>query len=275
VHVSPHYFETLGMRLVAGRPLSEEDRAGSPKVAVLSETAARTLFGTTAGAGRMVSPDGTYDARHAIEVVGVVRDVRFAGAADPFGSLLYVPIAQSPAPITEVLVRVAGEPAAAAPAVRAALQAADPDLAVSALRPLTGKIDAGLGQERTVSLVAASFGLLALILTCVGVYGVISYAVARRTREIGIRMALGATGPDVSRMLLREMAPPVAASMAFGAAGALFVARGMRHLLFGIAANDYSTLLAAAAVLALVAAAAGYVPARRAARLDPMRALRQ
>ncbi len=272
VHVSPQYFETMGIPIVAGRALGSE---GASKVAVLSETAARRLFGGANAVGRLVTQGNRYDAQDTWQVVGVARDVRFASPGDPFGSLVYLPITQAPAPITAVILRTTGDPALAAGNLRAALHAVDPDMAVGDIRTLTDTIDAHLSQERLMAMLASCFGLLALALTCVGVYGVISYAVERRTQEIGIRLALGATRGQVTGALMKEVAQLVAASAALGGAGAAAMTRAMRTMLFGFGPNDYGLLLAVALVLIAVAAAAGFLPARRAARLDPMAALRE
>jgi predicted permease len=275
VHVSPQYFETMGIRMVAGREITADDRAGAPKVAVLSETAARKMFGGANPVGRMVTQGDRYNSQNAIEVVGVARDVRFANPGDPFGFLVYLPMAQSPAPITAVVVRTTGDPALIAANVQAALHVVDPGIAIAAIRPLTDAIDAKLSHERLLALLATSFGLLALTLTSVGVYGVISYAVERRTREIGIRLALGATRTQVSGALLKEVGILVSASAALGGAGAVAMTRALRSMLFGFGPADYSLLLAVALFLVVVASLAGFLPARRAARLDPMEALRE
>jgi putative ABC transport system permease protein len=235
-------------------------------VAVLGETAARELFGGANAVGRMAN---------ALEVVGVARDVRFANPGDPFGTVLYVPVEQSPAPITAVVVRTTGDPSGTAAAVRAVLHDVDRDLAISAIRPLADVVDSHLARPRMLATISTAFGLLALLLTCVGVYAVISYAVERRTREIGIRLALGATRLGVERMMLAELAGVFVPSLMLGAAGALAADRALRTLLFGIAPHDYATVMAAAALLAGVSAAAAWLPARRAAHLDPMGALRQ
>lgn len=275
VHVSPRYFETMGIRMVAGRGITEEDRAGAPKVVVLSETAARALFGGANPVGRLVTQGRQFDAKSTLQVVGVAHDVRFGSPRDPYGVLLYVPMAQIQAPVTEVLVRASGDPALLVGTVRAALHDPATDLPIGDIRLLSETIDSKLANERMLALVSACFGALALALTCVGVYGVISYAVERRTQEIGIRLALGASRGAVSGMLMRDVALLVAASAVLGGAGAVAMTRAIRTMLFGFGPNDYSMLLAVALLLTVVAAAAGYLPARRAARLDPMDALRQ
>ncbi|MBZ5624392.1 MAG: ABC transporter permease [Acidobacteriia bacterium] len=275
VHISPQYFETMGIRMVAGRGITADDREGAPQVAVLSETAARKLFGAANPVGRLVTQGNRYDGQHAIQVVGVARDVRFANPSDPFGFLVYVPMAQSPAPITAVMVRTTGDPALVAGNVRAAMHALDPGMAVGAIRPLVDAIDAKLAHERLLALLATCFGLLALTLTCVGVYGVISYAVERRTQEIGIRLALGATRAQVSGALMKEVALLVSASAALGGAGAVAMTRALRSMLFGFGPNDYFLLLAVALFLMAVSSLAGFLPAHRAARMDPVEALRE
>jgi len=275
VHVSPRYFETMGIRIVAGRPLSAEDRADAPKVAVLSETAAATLFGGGSAVGRFVSGDRQFSSKKAIQVVGIARDVRFADPRDRFGVVVYVPLAQDPAPATAVMLRTAGNPARLAAPVRAVLHELAPNLLIGEVTSLADAIDSKLARERTLALLSTCFGLLALALTSVGVYGVIAYAVERRTQEIGIRLALGARGRTVAGMLMREVGVLVGVSALVGGAGAVVMARALRSMLFGLGTAEYSLLLLAAILLAAVAAAAGYLPARRAARLDPTEALRQ
>jgi putative ABC transport system permease protein len=275
VHISPRYFETIGTPILAGRGITEADRANSPKVVVLSQTAARTVFGRANPLGRFVSADRTFESKDALQVVGVAHDVRFFNPRDPFGFVLYVPLAQAPAPITAVLLRAASDPARLAPTVRSAFHEVDPTLLVGAIRPLAASVEGQIGNERLLALLATCFGLLALALTAVGVYGVIAYSVQRRTREVGIRLALGAGRAAVSRMIMGDVALLALAGTLLGAAGAITATRALRSTLFAFGPADYSLLLAAAAVLLLISTAAGYLPARRAARLDPMRALRQ
>jgi ABC-type antimicrobial peptide transport system permease subunit len=159
--------------------------------------------------------------------------------------------------------------------VRAAFHEVDPALFVGAIHPLAESVEAQLSNEKLLALLSTCFGLLALALTAVGVYGVIAYAVQRRTREIGIRLALGAERGAVSRMMMRDVALLALAGTLLGGAGAIAATRALRTMLFAFAPADYSLLLAAAALLVLIAGVAAYLPARRAARLDPMNALRQ
>jgi predicted permease len=275
VHVSERYFETIGTPILAGRGITEADRANSPNVVVLSQTAARTLFGGANAVGRFVSTGKTFESKDALEVVGVAQDVRFANPREPFGFVLYVPLSQDPAPVTAVVVRTASDPARVASAVRGAFREVDPTLLVGAIQPLGASVEGHLSNEKLLALLSTCFGVLALALTAVGVYGVIAYTVQRRTQEIGIRLALGAERAAVSRMIMCDVGLLVLAGTVLGAAGALGATRALRTVLFEFAASDYSLLVVAACVLFAIAGAAGYLPARRAARLDPMSALRQ
>src|ERR1017187_4237188 len=252
------------------RIASTRPRSSSP-----TRTAAPALFGRANPLGRYVSANKTFESKDGLEVVGVAHDVRFFNPRDPYGFVLYVPLAQAPAPVTAVLLRTASDPTHLAPTVRAAFHEVDPALFVGAIHPLAESVEAQLSNEKLLALLSTCFGVLALALTAVGVYGVIAYNVQRRTREIGIRLALGAERGAVSRMMMRDVALLALAGTLLGAAGAIAATRALRTMLFAFAPADYSLLLAAAALLVLIAGAAGYLPARRAARLDPMNALRQ
>jgi ABC-type antimicrobial peptide transport system permease subunit len=228
------------------------------------------LFGGENPIGRMISSGDSFQSRNARQVIGVVRDCRFSNAREPYGFVLYTPIGEQPMPITAVVVR-----AAPSAPLRAAIREVAPDLKIGAIRTFGEAFDAGLGNDKLLATLAAAFGLLALALSYVGVYGVLSYAVERRTHEIGIRLALGAGRPSVYRMVLREAALLTAAAVALGGAGSLAATRALRTTLFGFAPADYTLPGLAAAILCVVAMAAAWLPARRAARLDPMAALRE
>jgi predicted permease len=275
VHVSPRYFETMRIPLVAGRPIDAADREGSPRVAVISEAASRALFGGANPIGRTIAESRQYESKDAIEVIGVARDVRFGNPREPFGFVLYVPLEQEPAPITAAVVRPTGNPATLAAAARAAVRDIDPNVLVSAIRPLDEIIDSKLGNDRILSTLALCFGALSLALVAVGIYGVLSYAVERRTQEIGIRLALGAGRGTVARMMMGDVARLLLAGTLCGGVCAIVAARALRTMVFAFAPTDYALLGAAAALLLMIAALAGYLPARRAARLDPIDALRQ
>jgi len=274
VHVSPRYFETMQTAIVQGRAITADDHDGAAEVAVLSQTAARIVFGGANPVGQLVTQGDKFDGRHAVRIVGVAHDVRFASPGEPFGSLIYVPMAQSPAPITTLSIRTSGEAASVASNVQATLHALDPNMAIGSIRPLSDALDAKLSHERLLASVATAFGLLALALTTVGVYGVIAYGIERRVREIGIRLALGATRHQVTRALMKDVGILVLAGSTAGLIGAIAATRALRSMLFAFGTSDYLLLAGAILFLILVAALAGYLPARRAAHLDPMTALR-
>jgi hypothetical protein len=261
VHISERYFETIGTPILAGRGIMESDRANSPNVVVLSQTAARAVFGGANPVGRLVSTGKTFESKDALKVVGVAQDVRFANPREPFGFVLYVPLTQDPAPVTAVLVRTASDPVRVASAVRGAFREVDPTLLVGAIQPLGASVEAQLSNEKLLAL------------TAVGVYGVIAYSVQRRTQEIGMSGAWRRTRRGVAHDY--GMSDCWFSRVLWWAARAFGATRALRSVLFGFDAGDYSLLLAAAGVLFLIAGAAGYLPARRAARLDPMSALRQ
>jgi len=275
VHVSPRYFETMGTPIVRGRAIADSDRAGSPPVTVLSQTEARRLFGSADPIGRLVSPNKHYQAKEVLQVIGIARDIRFSGPHDTSNALFYIPLAQSPAPVTSIAVRTAGNTAAAVAAIRIALHELAPSREIARIEPVEETIDDALGADYLLALSSGGFSLLALALTALGVYGVVAYSLAGRTREIGIRLALGANGMRIGRMVAREYAWLVTLSAAAGAAGAMALAGLLRERLFGVAPNDSIALLAAVFLLTAVAAVAGWRPVYRAGRVDPTEALRE
>jgi ABC-type antimicrobial peptide transport system permease subunit len=270
VYISPRYFETMEIPIVAGRAIGTDDRAGAPPVVVINQTAARVLFGGDDPIGRTISGTDRFDAKESRQIVGVARDVHFSNARDPFDFVLYVPIQQQPNPVTSIVVR-ANSPVPA----RATIQEVAPDLKIGAIRTFDEAFEAGLGRDKLLAVLAAAFGFLALALSYVGVYGVLSYAVERRTHEIGIRLALGAGRTTVYGMVLCQTAVLVGASIVVGGAGSLAVTRALRSTLFGFAPADYLLPALASALLCGVALAAAWFPARRAAGLDPVVALRE
>jgi predicted permease len=272
VHVSPGYFQIM-TRLIAGRGIDASDRDGAPQVAVISQTAAFRLFGSQNPVGRFISGSRVFDAAHQLLVVGVAHDVHFT-PRDPYGFIVYVPLAQTPAPMTDVELRAAGDPARLAAAVRSTIQSLDPHLRIGEIRLLRETIDAGLTQEEMMAWLSTAFGLLALLLTFIGVYGVVGYTVERRTQEIGIRLALGARRGQIARLVLKNVGFLLTVSLLIGGTASLVASRALHRLLFGIG-NLNGTLEIAGLSIVAVALAAGYLPARRAARLDPTEALRE
>jgi predicted permease len=270
--VSPGYFGTLGIPLAAGRDFDARDRRGSPAVAIVNQAFARKFFGNERAIGRRIGYGPTQS--DPFEIVGVVQDVKFGSARRRFDPVVYRSVWQSTETLTSVDVRVRGDARAAASLVRQALAEVDQDLPVLEVRTLAEMVSRGLAAERLIARLTGCFGLLALALAGVGLYGVVSCGVVRRTRELGIRMALGADAGVVLRMVLREAALLTAAGLAVGLPLTLAATRLVRSMLFGLSPGDPLTLAAAGALLAAVAFAAALWPARRAARVDPLAALR-
>ncbi|HVT61017.1 MAG TPA: ABC transporter permease [Thermoanaerobaculia bacterium] len=277
--VTPGYFATVGIALVGGRDFGPQDRAGAPAVAIINETMARRYFGQ----GRERSPVGRRfglgGMRHAndLQVVGVVRDAKsdsntFREMTQPTA---YLPVAQKPEQLYDFEVRTAlANPLAIGGPLRQAIAEVEPLLAVSSVATIGEQVDRVLARERAVARLTGFFGLLALLLAAIGLYGVMSYNVARRTNEIGLRMALGAARGQVVAMVLQETARLTVAGVAAGLLAALAAVRLVSSQLFGMTAYDPATLVTATAVLVTVALLAGLLPALRAADTDPMAALR-
>jgi len=271
--VGPRYFATMGIPLVAGREFTDRDVKDAAKVAVVNETMAKYFFngtnpiGRRFGFGRGTATD--------IEIVGVARDVRSLELRDVPPRFVYLPYAQDES-VTQLTyyVRAAQDSGSTAAAIRQAVQRLDPNLPIFDLKTMEVQVDESLFVERMVAMLSVAFGALATLLAAIGLYGVMSYAVTRRTREIGIRMALGAERGAVMWLVLKEVAIMTAAGITGGLVVALWLTRQVQSQLFGLAPNDPATLAAASILLALVAIAAGYVPARRATTIDPLVSLR-
>ena len=272
VFVSGEYFTTLHIPTVAGRTITADDCRARRAVAVLSETAARKLFGPENPVGRLISIGPNFKSGDVLEIVGVVRDVRSLNPRDPAGFLVYQPYVKGV--LTAFEIRTSGDPRHLVQPVRRVLEEAS-GLRSAAVRPLWEAVRSNVGQDRLLAALSASFAILALLLASVGIYGVIAYAAGRRAQEIGIRVALGATRAQISAFLMRGAGALLLAGLLIGAAATLFAARWLRSLLYGIAPHDPAMLSAAALVLAVVALIAAYIPIRRATRLDPTQALRR
>jgi putative ABC transport system permease protein len=264
----------MGIPIVAGRPITEDDRAGTARVAVIGETAAKMLFGAGNPVGRFFTEGERFDAATAIRIVGVAHDIRLSNPRDPFGMVLYEPLAQAPSPLSSIVLRTEGDPALFAASARQAILETAPQIKIANIRPLGEVLDSTLGQEKMMALLSGAFGLLALVLASVGLYGAIAYGAERRTQEIGIRLALGASRGEVAGLLLREVGLVLTIGLALGGAATVALGQSVKALLFGVTPHDPAMLLGAAALLSAVALVAGYLPARRAARLDPLEALR-
>jgi predicted permease len=274
--ISPEYFETLGISLLLGRAFSARDDATAAKVAILNQTAARFYFGSANPIGKTVrfANYPTHDLVY--EVVGLVKDARHDSLREQPSRFIYLPIPQSVERIRRLAldVRCAGDAAAFAAPVKRELQAVRPAFPINDISTIARQIQQSLRNERLVMALSAAFGTLALLLACIGLYGVLAYAVTRRTGEIGIRMALGATGSEMIWLILREALALAASGVVIGAPAVWLLGRLARALLFGVGLFDLPAFGFALLVLLVFAAIAGIVPARRAGRLDPMSALR-
>ncbi len=269
--VSPGWFATFGTRLLAGREFDGRDVAGAPAVAIVNREFARRYLRGEDPVGRTVRLSSS-----SVEVVGLATDAVYASLREPVPPTLYTPIAQSgnPPPAVVLSVRAAqGPPAALARSVASAIGAVDPTLAIS-FKPLDSLVDASLVNERLLAMLSSFFGGLGLLLAALGLFGVTSYGVSRHRTEIAIRIALGALPVRVLRLVLGRVAVTVGIGIGLGVAASLAGTRLLHSLLFGIEPGDPLTLVAAALALAVVAALAGWLPARRAVRLDPAEVLR-
>ncbi|HKI01138.1 MAG TPA: ABC transporter permease [Thermoanaerobaculia bacterium] len=270
--VGPGYFETVGMPLRAGRAFTPADRLDSPPVVVVNETLARRLWPGEPAVGKRLrfgSEEGW------LEVVGMAADARYAGLREPPQPYAYRPVLQSFQPVMMVHVRTEGDPAPLLEKVRREVQALDPGLPLLDPRTIGQVRDLSLWAPRMGAGLLALFGLLALALAALGIYGVVAYSISQRRREIGIRMAIGADRRDVLGLVVRQGLRPVAIGAAAGLLIAMGGARLIARLLFGVGAADPLALAGAITLLAAVAFAAVYLPARRASGLDPVTALRQ
>jgi predicted permease len=271
--VGPRYFETMGIPLVGGREFTDRDGKGAPRVAVINETMAKYFFNGSSPIGRRFG-FGRGSATD-IEIVGVAKDVRSLELRDRAPRFIYIPYAQDDS-VTQLTyyVRAAQGSSSTGTAVRQAVQRIDANLPIFNMKSMQVQVDESLFVERMVAMLSVAFGALAALLAAIGLYGVMSYAVTRRTREIGIRMALGAERGRVLWLVLREVAIMAAVGIAAGLGGALWLTRQIQAQLFGLAPSDPATLAGAGLLLALIAIAAGYLPARRAATIDPIVSLR-
>jgi predicted permease len=274
--VSDDYFATLGIPFLAGRPFDGGDREGAGRVVILNETAARRLFPGRSAVGHrlQLSTLGLRGDVHA-EVVGVVRDVRYRRLEEAAAPEAFLPDAQVTLGRTTVFLRSRGNPLAVVAAARSAVARVNPELPIYSVRTLEEQLGFALSRSRFGSLLLTGFALVALVLAALGVYGVLAQAVVGRRREIGVRMALGAAGGQVERLVLRQGMKVALAGLLAGAALSMGVAGALRGLLYEIPARDPWTLAAVSALLIFVAALACWGPARRAARVDPMTVLRQ
>ncbi len=258
--------------IVRGRAFTERDNGPAPKVAIINEAAVRKFFPTEDPLGKRFG--NTPETSGQIEIVGVVKDIMYNALREPPPATMYVPYVQSPVGAMAFIIRTAADPATMMGSVREAVRQVDDNVPLMDMSTQTDQIERRFAQERVFAKAYALFGGLALLVASIGLFGLMSYNVTRRTTEIGIRMALGAERQNVLQMVMRESLILVAIGVAIGIAAALGSGRVVESLLFGLTPRDATTSAAAIAVMLGVSAFAGYLPARRASRLDPMVALR-
>jgi predicted permease len=268
--VGPHYLETVGIPLMRGRTLAETDQPNTPIAVVVNETMAKRFWPDQDAIGKRFKFFGQ---DYFNQVVGIAKDSKYNFIGEDATPFIYQSTTQVYQPQVSVFVKAA-QPTAVLGTVRGEVQQLDRNLPLTGVFTLPEIFDQALWAPRMAASLLAVFAGLSLVLSVIGIYGVMAYAVSQRTRELGIRMALGARGEDVLRLVLRQGMAPVLAGLALGLGGAVVATRVLRVLLYGVGATDPAAYAGVAAFLAVVALAASYLPARRAAMLDPVVALR-
>jgi len=275
VVASNSYFKTLGIPLLNGRVFDQRDRAESEPVVIVSRRLAERFYPGGSALGRRFRTGGPERPDNKwMRIIGVVGDVKYEGLAAPPEPAYYLPFRQNSWTSQFVAVRTAGDPATVADSVRQAVWTLDRDLPLARLRTMDELMAQASGDSRFRTFVLAGFGILGLVLALVGVYGVMAYTVSQRLRELGIRAALGARQSDLLSLVLKDAGVLTAAGVAIGLAGAFFTTRVTETLLFGVSPKDPATFVIVAALLIVAALIASWLPARRAAHVDPMTALR-
>ena len=270
----PDYFQTMGIPLVAGREFTEQDSVDAPGVIVVNETLARQNWPGEDAIGRRIKIGGLDSGGPWLTVVGVTRDVRQFGLDQKPIPIFFRPYSQAAWPSMTVVVRVAAAPAAFAEPVKQMLAQIEPNRPVTDVETMEQVVHESVGGRRFPTLLLLAFSVVALALAAVGIWGVVAFAVTQRTREIGIRVALGARGRDVLGMILRRSLVAAFAGIAIGLAGAFVLTRFLASMLFEVQPMDPIVLGLVSAVLAAVVVVASYLPARRATKIDPIIALR-
>ena len=272
--VTPGYFEAIGMRLVQGRLFNDRDAATAPPVIVVNETMARQSWRGESPVGRRITSSLSFAGRATREIVGVVGDVHQTGLQDRPQPAYYIPIRQVPFGSVTFVVRTNGDPGLTIPGLQRAVWSINPAVSFAGVETMNGLLRETLAARRFTLMLLSTFSIAALALASVGLYGLVSFSVGQRTNEIGIRMALGARAGAVLVMVMRQGMIVAAAGVGGGLAASIALTRYLTAMLFGISAADPATYAGLAAVMAIVSALACYVPARRAARVDPLAAIR-
>ncbi len=273
--VGPDFLRVMGMRMVMGRGIEARDMTASPRVAVINETLARRRFGDGSPLGRRFR--WNFGTKEEVEVVGVVNDARYDRLRGEPPATIYAPYTQRPWGWPEEMsfeVRTVADAGRVTPAIRRAVAEIDPMLPLMEMKTQEGQIADSLSEERLFATLVGLFSAITTALAAVGLYGMVAYSVSSRTREIGVRMALGAGRPTVLRMLLGQVAGTIAFGLAAGLAAAWALTRIVESQLYGVKPHDPASMAAAAAGVVAVGLTAAYLPARRALRIEPVSALR-
>ena len=271
--VGPGFFTAMNLPLVFGRPFSPQDTKTSPKVAVITEELARRFFPQASPLGKRFRM-GTSGEGEEIEVIGVAKDAKYRTLGEKPQPMAYYPYSQQGGYLGNFEVSFSGEPGAIVSAVRQAIKEVNRNLPIAEVAMFSDQVDRSLVQQKLIARLSSFFGMLALLLAAIGLYGVISYSVTQRTREIGIRMALGAERRNVLRLVLGQGAKLALIGVLAGLGASWALTRWIESLLFGVSPTDRVTFVMIALLLIAVALLACYIPARRAAKVDPMVALR-
>jgi putative ABC transport system permease protein len=276
--IEPDYLRTLGATLLTGREFNAQDDLKSTPVVIVNQALAHAFFPNQNPIGKHVRPGigngyGTGEPPMR-EIVGVIEDMKQSGPGIEVAPQVYAPLAQSPFDTMSILVRTTNDPGGLVNAARQQITSLDKNLPVYSVKTLDRYFADSVAEPRFISLLLTCFAALAVLLACLGVYGVVSYAVSQRTQEIGIRMALGAGAGTVVRSVLSRGMLLALTGVSIGVAGSFLLVQLLSNMLFGVRATDPMTFVGAAAALLCVAAFASYIPARRAASIDPMQALR-
>jgi putative ABC transport system permease protein len=270
-YITPDYFKTLGIPLLGGRDFNDQDKVGTPKVAIINETFGRYFFGSANPIGRRIGLENVPD----VTIVGVVRDAKYIRLREPMHRHFYTPVMQQTRLFDLVLqAKTVGDPEESANLLRAQVKELDPHLPLYNIKSLKTEIEESLVQERLVTWLSVAFGALATLLAALGLYGVLTFSVAQRTREIGIRVALGAQRHDVFKMIITHGMILVTIGVGLGLGASFALSRLITSLLFGVTPTHVMTFVIVSGVLAFVALLACYIPARRATKVDPLVALR-
>jgi putative ABC transport system permease protein len=278
--VTPEYYETFGIQMVKGRAFNEQDSVVGPRVAIVNETFVRHYLSGVDPLRRRISIEqlapGQTKLRPPVEwqIVGVSRNIRNAGMRGEDFPVIDVPFQQSPWPGAGVVVRTSGDPAAMSKSIAAAIHSISPDVPLEEIRTMDEIVDESLVNDRFTTALYGSFAGVALVLAAIGIYGVMAFVVAQRTHEIGLRITFGASRDRVLRLVLKEGLALAASGLGLGLIGAFFVGRVLSGLLYGVGSMDSIALCAVAVTLFAAGFFACYIPARRAAMVDPMVALR-